>query len=204
MDERDRLVTVLQMMPLPGPLVTRSGHSHDRTRIDSRCDERIKVIGCRFRAGRSRLSTFHLVAPFVRTLFANLLACQRLVALCAGMGVMLCAAEAQASCGDWLAGHEMEHPAAVDVTDQQEMAETFPNRPAPSQTPCQGPGCRNAPSAPAAPSAPVDASSLDRPEGMWSRLGEVTLSSERRTADHGSRVASAAGFPQRVERPPRH
>ena len=191
-------------MPPPGPLVTRPMDSSARGPIDSCRDERIKVIGCRSRSGESRLSTFHLVAPFVRTLFANQSVPQRLVALCAGVVLALSAVEARASCGDWLAGHEMEHSAAVDGGDPLQQAETFSNQPAPSQTPCQGPGCRNAPSTPVAPSAPVDASSLDRPEGMWSRHGAVTPAGDRPLIDDGSRVAGSAGFPQRVERPPRH
>lgn len=99
---------------------------------------------------------------------------------------------ADASCGDWLAGHEAM-PGRHQATDQG-------GGPA---APCDGPLCRrDRGDAPAVPPAPTR--QLDQSE-RWCRLAEELAS----RPDLSSRIASEAepspltGFRLSIERPPR-
>ena len=71
-------------------------------------------------------------------------------------------AEARASCGDWLAGHEHEQALAKTGRD----AAASPSAPA-HKKPCSGPSCSRR--SPVAPLAPVDSSS-DRGIERWCSL----------------------------------
>ena len=117
----------------------------------------------------------------------------RILPVAAFLLVAASADRADASCGDWLAGHDSMPGHQADVTG---------TAPAPA-APCDGPLCRrDRGDAPAVPPAPTR--QLDQSE-RWCRLAEELAS----RPDLSSRIASEAepspltGFRLSIERPPR-
>lgn len=118
------------------------------------------------------------------------------------------AAGARASCGDWLA-----HPndsmiaskAGASSPDHSKVALSGKHdgsRRSPLSAPCRGPHCRKAP-APLSPSSPLSVDvRLDRlalvPHG-----GSSEPTACRFRSGHDADVQSLAGFPSRIEHPPR-
>jgi hypothetical protein len=102
------------------------------------------------------------------------------------------AGRAEASCGDWLAGHESMPGHVAQNGD----------RPLPG-APCDGPNCRrsreHAPAVPPAPSRPFDG-----PE-RWCRLVEELASRPPLSSllPPEADLPPVCGFEPRVERPPR-
>lgn len=109
---------------------------------------------------------------------------------------------AQASCGDWLVGHDMPaHAQEVTAGDVGETASAKP-APAPRRRPCNGPSCGRAPIAPLAPSeAPTTPLELDR-DALLSALTPVEISTAGAwlALDEPLLIPAVSGP---LERPPR-
>jgi hypothetical protein len=109
---------------------------------------------------------------------------------------------AQASCGDWLVGHDMPaHAPDVTAGDVGETASAKP-APAPRRRPCNGPSCGRAPIPPLAPSeAPTTPLELDR-DALLSALTPVEISTAGAwlALDEPLLIPAVSGP---LERPPR-
>jgi hypothetical protein len=121
------------------------------------------------------------------------------VVACLALGTLQ---SAQASCGDWLVGHDMPaHAPDVTAGDAGETAAAKPAQ-APRRRPCNGPSCGRAPVAPLAPSeAPTTPLELDR-DGLLSDLTPVEISTAGAwlALDEPLSIPAVSGPP---ERPPR-
>ena len=112
---------------------------------------------------------------------------------------------AEASCGDWLVGHDMPSQAAeVDAGNAVDAANAGEATPieAPRRRPCNGPSCGRAPVAPLAPSdAPTLPIELDRAALLSSLLPvDATTAGAWLVIDEPLSIPAVSGPP---ERPPR-
>ena len=112
---------------------------------------------------------------------------------------------AEASCGDWLVGHDMpSQTAEVDagnLADAGKAAASIPIE-APRRRPCNGPSCGRAPVAPLAPSdAPTVPLELDRAALLSSLLPvDASTAGAWLVIDEPLSIPAVSGPP---ERPPR-
>ncbi|MEI8368541.1 MAG: hypothetical protein WCJ31_08905 [Planctomycetia bacterium] len=148
------------------------------------------------------LSFHHLETRFLRvcSLQTRFLRCCGIVVVLALMALGS-HQSAQASCGDWLVGHDM--PAhSPDVTsgkaDDDDAAE--PGQPL-RRRPCNGPSCGRAPVAPLAPSEATSPPDLER-AALLSNLAPVEASTAGAwlALDEPLLIPAVFGPP---ERPPR-
>ena len=112
---------------------------------------------------------------------------------------------AEASCGDWLVGHDMPSQAAeVDAGNAVDAANAGEATPieAPRRRPCNGPSCGRAPVAPLAPSdAPTLPIELDRAALLSSLLPvDASTAGAWLVIDEPLSIPAVSGPP---ERPPR-
>ncbi len=109
---------------------------------------------------------------------------------------------AQASCGDWLVGHDM--PAHASEVTAGDAGETSAAKPAesPRRRPCNGPSCGRAPVAPLAPSeAPTTPLELDRAALLSDPTpAEISTAGAWLVLDEPLSIPAVSGPP---ERPPR-
>ena len=92
--------------------------------------------------------------------------------------LLLGGGNAEASCGDWLAGHQRptERPSAIAETDlaPPEATASDTDRSAPRPRRCEGPACRGVPKMPATPvDSTVDAPRSDQADFVAAALGLV-------------------------------
>ncbi len=118
---------------------------------------------------------------------------------------------AEASCGDWLVGHDRPSQAAEadagnradagNAVDAANAGEATPIE-APRRRPCNGPSCRRAPVAPLAPSdAPTVPIELDRAALLSSLLPvDASTAGAWLVIDEPLSIPAVSGPP---ERPPR-
>lgn len=106
---------------------------------------------------------------------------------------------AEASCGDWLVGHDM--PSHAPDVDAGNAAAATPTE-APRHRPCSGPSCGRAPVAPLAPSdAPTVPIELDRAALLSSLLPvDASTAGAWLVIDEPLSIPAVSGPP---ERPPR-
>ena len=109
---------------------------------------------------------------------------------------------AQASCGDWLVGHDMPAHAPEMAAGDADAAAVAKPAEAPRRRPCNGPSCGRAPVAPLAPSeAPTTPLELDR-AALLSDLPpvEASIAGAWLVLDEPLSIPAVSGPP---ERPPR-
>ena len=106
---------------------------------------------------------------------------------------------AEASCGDWLVGHDL--PSQAADMDAGNPAAATPIE-APRRRPCNGPSCGRGPVAPLAPSdAPTVPIELDRAALLSSLLSvDASTAGAWLVVDEPLSIAAISGPP---ERPPR-
>ena len=109
---------------------------------------------------------------------------------------------ADASCGDWLAGHANASDHVGLATSATSADEALPMLPASGQS-CQGEGCRRAPAPAPLPAAPAP-SWQNGSDHNCILDGRPFIEPARLSRWGGDEAVSvAAGFPLRIERPPR-
>lgn len=117
--------------------------------------------------------------------------------------IALWATSAQASCGDWLAGHDMTAGGMHHADPSLDPSEHAPAAERPTgRRGCRGPSCSKAPVVPLAPSGD---STLEPAAGRWACLAasRVDLVLRRdRTDGHGA-LFVPTGPCGRIDRPPR-
>jgi hypothetical protein len=147
---------------------------------------------------RSSLLTT-LSMPSLRPIHCGLLRCVGIAVLTViAQGIWTDSAEA--TCGDWLANPAMPHQQAEDSSAHDGSAGQQDHH---GQLPCRGPGCRKAPVSPLqVPPARLVTSDDDRCSQTFNhqqlpapRCQGLWLATEG--------VQIPAGFPQRLDRPPR-
>ena len=110
------------------------------------------------------------------------------------------ASSAQASCGDYLLGHDSARsmPAASHAEADQTGPSSRPNH----QVPCHGPGCQKAPTEPLSPvPARITVPDHDR---LGCLTDKLPLPTSDRPLFEGDRPATRAlGHPMCIEHPPR-
>lgn len=129
-------------------------------------------------------------------------------AFACGLLVFAWSESAQATCGDWLAGHGIADSGSPDTragSSQTAIHDTLPQADA-QQTkgrrPCNGPACSRRPDLPLSPSSPAE------PITPTSRLHAVVAHRSVLSAPGASWLAiedpllAADGPPSRIERPP--
>jgi len=108
---------------------------------------------------------------------------------------------AQASCGDWLVGHDMSaHAPEMNAVEAEATATAKPAQPL-RRRPCHGPSCGRAPVAPLAPSEATSPPDLER-AAVLSNLAPVVASTAGAwlALDEPLLIPAVSGPP---ERPPR-
>lgn len=117
--------------------------------------------------------------------------------LCALLHASVSGSQASASCGDWLA-----HDDPTLATASSDQAPASSDR-APSPPPCNGPGCRQAPSTPAPPAPAPDQLVRSKPIGPSQALDQHENGPSPRFARLASRVHALKGFFPLPDPPPR-
>ena len=160
------------------------------------------------------LSFHHLQTRFLRvcglqTRFLRVCSLQTRFLRCCGIVVVLALMalgslqSAQASCGDWLVGHDMPaHSPAVTANEAPDAATANKLAQPLRRRPCHGPSCNRAPVAPLAPSeAPTSTPDLER-AALLSDLAPVEASTAGAwlALDEPLLIPAVFGPP---ERPPR-
>ena len=148
------------------------------------------------------LSFHHLQTRFPRvcSLQTRFLRCCEIVVVLALMALGSLQS-AQASCGDWLVGHDMPaHSPDVTSGEADDAATAKPGQPL-RRRPCNGPSCGRAPVAPLAPSEATNPPDLER-AALLSNLAPVEASTAGAwlALDEPLLIPAVFGPP---ERPPR-
>ena len=134
---------------------------------------------------------------------------RRLTAVSLGLATALSmhlalSSSANASCGDWLA-HPDDAGAAssnIDGEGQTSAGAAAESRRAPSG-PCHGPHCSKAPTAPLPPSAPINFSNSGEKLGVIASVAGDEDEGSDFGVFSGDDACAYAGYPQRIEHPPR-
>ena len=159
------------------------------------------------------LSFHHLQTRFLRvcglqTRFLRVCSLQTRFLRCCGIVVVLALMtlgslqSAQASCGDWLVGHDMPAHSPDVTSGEADDAATAKLAQPLRRRPCNGPSCGRAPVAPLAPSeAPTSSPDLER-AALLSNLAPVEASTAGAwlALDEPLLIPAVFGPP---ERPPR-
>jgi hypothetical protein len=117
------------------------------------------------------------------------------------LGVALSNQTAEASCGDWLAGHQGPAVTQTNGAGSPEFAQTEPVSNVPV-APCHGPSCRSNPELPITP-APAPELPTHRDAGALCRLLGVAGGLEFEPFPAVADAAAASGYPLAIEHPPR-
>jgi len=144
-----------------------------------------------------RPASQHFLPRFLRS--CGIVAVLALVAPLFGVGALR---SAEASCGDWLVGHDMPAQASEVSDGSPSSSAPRPADAAPRRRPCNGPSCGRAPVAPLAPSEfPTTPLDLDR-DALLSDLVPVdaTTAGVWLVIDEPLSIPAVSGPP---ERPPR-
>lgn len=129
-----------------------------------------------------------------------------IICCCAVCCCLLTLKKADASCGDWLAGHSEnasvhESPTGDFGNMIADAADPQSERSAPTR-PCSGPSCRKAPAFPLIPTdAPGVPLELERDAVLWARGSELSLHAHATILVDDVLFSSASA--DRLDRPPR-
>ena len=111
------------------------------------------------------------------------------------------ATTAQASCGDWLAGHAMEASAAVPATVLPPSG-AADERSAPPRRACRGPSCGRGPALPFAPTGAPVAPVVHERDAVLASAGAAVVPG-RGIVIPADAPPLASALAERLERPPR-